>query len=66
MSITNIPTPCDGKEQHAFEAWAKARGYDMTEHPLHYVFMDKETGAARMGWNAAIAYVNEQMKGAEK
>lgn len=48
---------CDGYEQPAFEAWAKRERYAMHEHPLHYIFMDEKTNAARMGWNAALAYV---------
>jgi hypothetical protein len=52
----SYPYNCDGKEQFAFEAWAKEQRYDMNEHPLHYLFTDPKTYAARMGWNAAIAY----------
>lgn len=54
------PQACDGKEQYAFEAWASSKHYDMHEHPLHYIFMDPKTNAARMGWNAALRYVREQ------
>ena len=43
-------------EMAAFEAWAKAQGYDMHEHPLHYLFMDTKTNAARMGWKAGLAF----------
>jgi multidrug efflux pump subunit AcrA (membrane-fusion protein) len=50
------PKPCDGKEQYAFEAWAKGEGYNMQEHPLHYIFLAPKTNAARMGWNACILY----------
>lgn len=57
-----LPTTCDGKEQLAFEAWAKDNNYNMEEHPLHYLFLDTRTYSARQGWYAAIAYVNEQMK----
>ncbi|WP_199091588.1 hypothetical protein [Bosea sp. ASV33] len=32
----------------------------MSEHPLHYIFMDPKTDAARMGWNAALQYVRDQ------
>ena len=52
-----LPKPCDGKEQYAFEAWAKENHYDMNEHPLHYIFIDPKTNAARMGWNACIKYM---------
>lgn len=54
------PQACDGKEQLAFEAWAVSQRYDMHEHPLHYIFMDPKTSAARMGWNAALKYVRDQ------
>ena len=54
------PQDCDGKEQIAFEEWAAANGYDMHEHPLHYLFMDKKTGSARQGWKAALKYVRDQ------
>jgi hypothetical protein len=54
------PQDCDGKEQLAFEAWAIGERYDMHEHPLHYLFMDKKTNAARQGWKAALKYVREQ------
>ncbi|MEH3111553.1 MAG: hypothetical protein PGN22_15780 [Agrobacterium cavarae] len=54
------PQACDGKEQLAFEAWAVSQRYDMHEHPLHYIFMDPKTSAARLGWNAALQYVRDQ------
>lgn len=54
------PGDCDGKEQLAFEAWASSERYDMREHPLHYLFMDAKTYAARQGWKAALRYVREQ------
>jgi len=28
----------------------------MHEHPLHYLFMNKRTDAARQAWKAAINY----------
>jgi hypothetical protein len=52
----DMPKQCDGKEQEAFEAWAKSQGMDMHEHPLHYLFLDKRTGGARDGWSAALRY----------
>lgn len=51
-----LPNNCDGKEQYAFEAWAKAQGFDMHEHPLHYLFLDPKTNAAREAWNECIRY----------
>lgn len=50
--------PCNG-EQYLFEEWAKRNRYDMCEHPLHYIFMDAKTNAARMGWKAALAYAEK-------
>jgi hypothetical protein len=47
---------CDGIEQGAFEEWAKARRFDMTEHPLHYLFLDEKTDAARQGWKAGLEH----------
>jgi hypothetical protein len=29
----------------------------MHEHPLHYLFLDEKTYAARQGWQAALRYV---------
>lgn len=51
-----LPDNCDGKEQEAFEVWAKSQGYDMHEHPLHYLFLDPKTNAAREAWNECIRY----------
>lgn len=56
-----FPQRCDGKEQHAFEAWAASQGHDMTEHPLHYLFLNPKTDAAREAWAAAIAYCRKSM-----
>lgn len=50
------PAVCDGKEQEAFEAWAKAERMDMSQHPLHYLFLNSRTDAARQGWKGAIEY----------
>lgn len=47
--------PCEG-EQYKFEEWAKGERYDMSEHPLHYLFLDSKTNAARKGWKAALRY----------
>lgn len=47
---------CEG-EQYAFEDWAGKNHYDMAEHPLHYLFLDSRTDAARQGWRAALEYV---------
>lgn len=61
----DMPDTCDGKEQYAFEDWAKSNHYDMHEHPLHYLFLDKRTSAARDGWRAAIKYCRERALSAE-
>ena len=55
-----LPDTFDGKEQHAFEDLAKGMGLDMTEHPLHYLFLNEKTYAARQAWKAAIRYCRSQ------
>lgn len=57
MQTWKPPAVCDGKEQEAFEKWALGAGYDMRQHPLHYLFTEKSTSSARDGWKAAISYV---------
>jgi hypothetical protein len=52
-----IPSVCDGKEQDEFEAWAKNAKFDMEQHPLHWLFLNERTAAARRGWKAALRYV---------
>lgn len=47
---------CDGREQEAFEAWAKGQNYDMACHPLHWLFLDAKTYSARQGWAAGLEY----------
>lgn len=58
------PTTCDGKEQEAWETWAKSEHYDMAQHPLHYIFLNDRTFSARQGWRAGLLYAVEQMKAA--
>lgn len=58
-----LPKRCDGKEQWAFEEWAKGEKYDMKTHPLHWLFLDAKTYAARQGWVAALNYVNAKING---
>ncbi len=36
----------------AFVRWAARNGYDMTCHPLHFLFLNEKTHAARCGWRA--------------
>lgn len=52
---------CDGKEQDAFEAWATGERYDIQTHPLHWLFLNEKTYAARNGWKAAIEYCASQL-----
>lgn len=54
----DVVAACGGEQEH-FEAWAKLYRYDMSQHPLHYIFTDPKTDAARMGWKAALAYVHD-------
>lgn len=58
--LPKLPGVCDGKEQNAFEAWAKSQNYDMQQHPLHYLFLDNPTYHARDGWKAGLVYGAEQ------
>lgn len=53
--------PCSEAEIAAWEAWATGRGYDMHEHPLHYLFLDTKTDMARQGWKAGLAWAREQV-----
>jgi hypothetical protein len=48
------------EEQQAFEAWAKGERYEMHQHPLHYLFMDPKTNAARKGWKAALQFIRDR------
>ena len=57
----DIADTCDGKEQDAFEAWASAERFDMHQHPMHYLFMDPKTDAARMGWKAGILHARTRI-----
>jgi hypothetical protein len=43
-------------EAEAFEAWAKSKTYDMTTHPVHWLFLDSKTYAARQGWKAGLEH----------
>jgi hypothetical protein len=59
-----IPSTCDGLEQPAFEAIAAARGYNMEEHPMFYIFLNEKTSAMREGWREAINWVNKTLTAA--
>jgi len=56
------PATCDGLEQEAWEAWARVQRFDMVEHPMHYLFLNERTDAARQGWKGGLVYAVEQMK----
>lgn len=56
-----LPKRCDGIEQPAFEEWAKDQGFDMTEHPLHYLFLNAKTDAARQAWCAGIKHASDRI-----
>lgn len=56
--VQNVAMPiASWREQAAFEAWAKESRYEMDQHPLHYLFLDPKTDAARQGWKAAMAFM---------
>ena len=57
-----LPSVCDGKEQEAFEAFAISERHNMQTHPLHYLFLNGETNAARQAWKAAINYCQAAIK----
>ncbi len=56
-----VPQSNDGKEQDSFEAWASSNRYDMTTHPMFWLFLNERTYAARQGWKAALEYVNANL-----
>lgn len=43
----DVADVCDGKEQDEFERWAKTTGYGMKQHPIHRLFLDRDTYARR-------------------
>lgn len=56
-----LPKSNDGAEQIVFESWACREGYDMTKHPLHWLFLNPKTYAARQGWKAGIEHCRRTM-----
>lgn len=52
-----VPTVCDGKEQEAFEEYARSKGLDLSQHPLYYLFLDGKTNQARSAWRECLVYV---------
>jgi hypothetical protein len=59
-----VPRSNDGKEQVAFEEWARGQGYAMDTHPIHWLFLDSRTAAARDGWRSALDYVTQSLAAA--
>ncbi|WP_068090965.1 hypothetical protein [Novosphingobium rosa] len=57
------PASGDGIEQNAFEAWAKSQGMNMSKHPLHWLFLDGSTYAARQGWSAGLLHATTRALG---
>lgn len=57
----SVPDVCDGKEQDAFEEWARKEGLDTSCHPMHWLFLDAKTNSARQGWKAALRYVRAKI-----
>ncbi|KIQ21582.1 hypothetical protein RT95_20780 [Xanthomonas campestris] len=45
-----------GVESAAFEAHAKGERLSLEQHPLHYLFLDPKTYAARQAWKAALKF----------
>lgn len=60
--IKSVPTVCDGKEQAAFEDYARSKGLDLSQHPLHYLFLDGKTNQARSAWRECLVYVASQLR----
>lgn len=54
------PKSCDGIEQDAFEAWAASEKMLMDTHPLHWLFLDPKTNAARQGWKAGLRHAADR------
>lgn len=55
-----LPSVCDGREQDAFEDFAKKQGCNMSQHPIHWLFLNEVTAAVRTGWKGALEYVAQQ------
>ena len=59
-------TPSSPEEIQAWETWAKDGRFNMDEHPLHYLFLDRETAAARKGWKAGLEFARLAVRGREE
>jgi hypothetical protein len=44
------------KANEAFEQWAIGKKMDMTQHSIHWLFLNPQTNAARQGWKGALEY----------
>lgn len=66
---SGIPVIGRSQEQEAFEKFAESEGCDMSQHPLHYIFLNSKTNALRAGWRSAIVfsrkYYSDYVKGVE-
>lgn len=60
--IKSVPTVCDGKEEAAFEDYARSEGLDLSQHPIHYLFLDGKTYQARSAWRECLVYVANQLR----
>ena len=67
-AAVELPTlaPSSPEEVAAFEAWAEKQQYDMTTHPLHWLFLNERTYAARQGWKSALEFARATLKGTTK
>jgi len=57
---------CSPQEIAAFERWAAAQRYEMQTHPLHWLFLNERTNAARQGWKAALEFAREAHQPAQE
>lgn len=58
-----LPCPLSFKaESEAFEEYAKENKFNMSQHPLHYLFLERETDHARHVWKAAIDYAKRNTR----
>lgn len=48
-------------EVAAFEQLAKKHDWSMEQHPLHYLFLDDVTAAARAAWREGISFIQARM-----
>ena len=57
LATRNSPVPDPfAAESAAFETHAKNAGLILDQHPLHYLFLDEKTHAARQAWKAALQF----------